>query len=177
MPNGEVHYKIWKRSWFVAIIMTAVLFLAYSDYWVVAAFVPIGYLLGRWISPDLDLVGINSDESRMMDDFKIFGAFMVAYWFPYAYLMRFVGLGRKGHRNFFSHFPVVGSSIRFVYLLFPFVIIFYYFSIPINPWFIPTLLGALIGLSIADTLHWAADTLESKSKKNRNKIMKDFFNF
>lgn len=175
MPNGKVHYKIWKRSWFLAITMAIILLVAASQYWLAAAFIPVGYFMGRYFSPDLDLVGINSDESRMMDDFKIFGAFMVAYWFPYAYLMRFIGIGRKGHRNFFSHFPVVSTIIRFLYLAIPVILAFYYFDLPVRPEYALIVTGVLVGMSIADTLHWAADMLESRAKRNRDRLWKELF--
>jgi hypothetical protein len=113
-----------------------------------------------YIDPDLDLIGITNAESRMMKHFKLFGAMMVAYWLPYAYVMRFVGLGRKGHRNFFSHFPGISTAIRLGWILvIPIGLTIYYnFTPPYHA--ILGLVGVWAGLTFADTLHYIMDVAQ-----------------
>lgn len=178
MADGKTHYTAWKYGSVAAVsagVATAALGLYLGDMNVVAAgpAIVVGYGLGRWISPDLDLVGANSDEGRMMKELKIVGALLFAWFSVYAYLMRFAGLGKKGHRNFFSHFPGVSTVIRLAWLLlFPLVSIPIYFSIQrgfgeyfVLPVTITCAVGVVAGLSIADTLHYVLDILPSTKRK------------
>jgi len=164
MPDGRTHHAIWKKAWPAAILVSAAAVTLTRDP-ILAASIPIGYFLGRYLSPDLDLVGINDDEARAMRELKIFGAFFAAYFLVYAYLMRFVGIGRKGHRNFFSHFPIVSTAIRLAWVLaIPAAVIWWYRIEPQTWWWI-TLVGIFSGLTLADTMHWFADVTEHKLRK------------
>jgi len=170
MPPGHVHYKIWKGTLIfipiaAAIVYYAALYTRSFNPVISALGVLIGGLLGRWIDPDLDLIGITNSESRMMRDLKLFGALLTAWWIPYSYLMRFVGIGKKGHRNFFSHFPGVSTLIRMLWLAAfpPFSFGAYWlmdhFTPP--PWLTPygsaLALGIFVGLTVTDTTHYIAD--------------------
>lgn len=179
MADGDTHYRGWKAGSVSAITAAAgiaglALYAGEPVLLVAAAATPAGYFLGRWLSPDLDLVGANSDESRMMRELKIIGALIFAWFSIYAYVMRFVGVGRKGHRNFFSHFPVISTTIRIAWLLlFPLI------SIPIYliwkngyseylllPQVVFSVLGVICGLSLADTVHYMLDvTHKPRSRK------------
>jgi uncharacterized metal-binding protein len=155
MPSGKVHMKIWRHAWLLPICFCAA--VSIWGYPIIGALIVIGYFLGRWIDPDLDELGLTSSEGRMMRELKVFGVLLTMLYLPYAYLMRFVGIGRRGHRNFFSHFPVIGTAIRLAWLLMiPGLIAWHYGFQPTQD-LIHGLFGVLIGLSIADWLHWAAD--------------------
>lgn len=73
-----------------------------------------GYLFSTFLlSPDLDLP--QSNPSRRWGPLKII-------WFPYQALF--------SHRSFFSHFPIISSLIRLVYLFPPiFIITFIIFKV------------------------------------------------
>lgn len=167
MPDGDRHHEIWRKDWFVIIPPIGMLIIyGVACPWLFLAipFVPIGYFLGQYLSPDLDLVGINQDEGRAMKDFKIIGALFVAWSTVYGYLMRFIGIGRKGHRNFFSHFPIVSTALRMLWFFgVPLFLIWWFLPVPtLVANFvvgIPTL-GVFLGLSPSDFLHWFADLTE-----------------
>lgn len=161
MPNGETHYRIWKTAAPVAVFYSAAFGLATAS-WEFGLITFAGYLLGRYISPDLDLIGINNDESRMMEELGPVGVVGVMLFFPYAYMMRFLGIGRRGHRNFFSHFPYISTTIRILWLLLiPGLLLWKFY--PIIFLWAPTIVGGLVaGLGFADFLHWLADITERK---------------
>jgi hypothetical protein len=116
----------------------------------------IGYYFGRYIDPDLDLISTSASESRLMEDFGIFGSIIVGYFVIYAYLMRFVGIGKKGHRNFYSHFPGVSTIIRLIWLLAPPTLVSWWFmDIPTELWVLYA--GLFCGLLLADCIHFILD--------------------
>lgn len=121
-----------------------------------------GYWIGKYITPDFDLIGLSWSEGELMRDFKIFGVVIVMWFMPYAYIMRFVGLGRKGHRNFFSHFPLIGSLIRLFWLVSPAAAAWIYFDLPLYPEMGYALVGVYLGLSLADGLHFIGDLPKGK---------------
>lgn len=165
MPSGKTHFNIWKMGWSLCLPLTITLALATSDWYMLALF-PLGYLMGRWIDPDLDLVGMSNAESRMMADFKIVGALITGWFVPYAYLMRFVGTDkRKGHRNFFSHFPGVSTIIRLAWLLWPtYLGVWYQYGVTIP---LDKTIIVFAGLTLADTLHYGADVLIGDNHANQ----------
>jgi len=159
MPNGKIHYRNWYYAAPIAFIGGGAVFYLTGGDLIVSMCVPLGYFLGRWIDPDLDQVGITNAEGRMMGELKIFGAITTAWFLPYAYIMRFVAIGRKGHRNFFSHFPGVGTVIRLVWMFWAIALVFWWYrwdyTYPLH-----ILLGIFVGLTLADGVHYIADVLE-----------------
>jgi uncharacterized metal-binding protein len=173
MPDGRTHHEIWKVGWIgaapaaLAVGAGAYLYSGYiEDLFALGGGMLAGYLLGKYISPDLDLIGVTTDESRLMEDFKIVGVVVVMIYFPYAYLMRFVGLGKHGHRNFFSHFPFVSTAIRLLWLLIlPLVLLYWLAGYTLGFYALQTLLGVFLGLGIADSYHAVADAFTSSIHK------------
>lgn len=167
MPSGSVHYRIYskKRKYikYIAAILSVITYgvtkqITWS-FLLGIGFV-IGYNLGRWIDPDQDTL-INDADGRLMRELGIFGAIIVAWFILYAYLMRFVGIGRKGHRNFFSHFPGVSTIIRLIYALAvpEFILVYGIYKwgwvFPVQGWY--AVAGVWLGLSWADMFHYWAD--------------------
>lgn len=97
-----------------------------------------GALLGLACQPDLD-----HDDGSISQHF-IRGVSSVAekvwwyYWLPYRKLM--------SHRSFWSHFPIVGTVIRVLYLFWW----MYAAGFPLPPAF-------LLGLVAVDAVHWFMD--------------------
>lgn len=156
MPSGKVHTKatgvVYASSLillpFVVSIEQALLF-------------SYGCLIGMVVTPDNDVdnghVGIGIVRhlfgSRVSDMYQ-------AYWYPYARIMP--------HRGFWSHFPIISTFIRFIYLSVPFL-----FLSLITGWraeinFYPL----LIGLIVVDSLHWLFDTVSTYFKRRINKYLK-----
>jgi uncharacterized metal-binding protein len=170
MSTGKVHYSYVKKIFPYYFVVFTVLYLILIRSFEIMGLIfwacgIIGYILERWVDPDLDQVGITGSEARLMKDFKIIGSIMVACWLPYAYSMRFISLGKtgkKGHRSFFSHSPVIGTIIRLVYMFLPLLI---YTAIWGNLYYeeIVGFLGLWIGLSFGDTIHLLLDVFPQDS--------------
>lgn len=173
MPGGDVHLSLWKKGIPLSAIGSGLLLAASQDPYMAGA-AAAGYLLGRYISPDLDLIGLSSDEGRMMQELKVFGLFVVMWFMPYAYIMRFVGIGRKGHRNFFSHFPFISTFIRLAWLLGPFIAAVYYWEpglVQANiDWLYSLSLGIFLGHSLSDLIHYLADMGYIRYRRRKWKI-------
>ena len=167
MSTGEVHYSVY-NWWRWLVIVVGVLTGFYNI--PLALGILIGYfVIARYITPDQDQVGITSEESRIMQELKIFGVLVICYFLPYAYFMRFIGIGRKGHRNFFSHTPGVGSLIRLTYLIMPLIACFLYFKWEFNEISVLLFVGAFLGLSFNDFLHSIYDIWPVNTKGKRVK--------
>lgn len=98
-----------------------------------------GCFSGLLLTPDLDV-----DNGSISEYFaaglgywpqKIWNA----YWMPYRKIM--------AHRSFLSHFPVVSTIIRIVYLFWW----LYFAGYPLPPAFV-------VGLITSDTIHWMMDS-------------------
>lgn len=151
MPSGKVHYKLWKRYSFLAIAAALVTGFLTEDV-VIGIFVLVGYFVGRWFDPDLDQISITAAEGRLMREIPLIGSLIVAYFVPYAYIMRIFG----GHRSFMTHFPGFSTAVRILWAMIPWMALAWYFQKPIP---FEILIGIFIGLTIADLIHWLADGL------------------
>jgi len=97
-----------------------------------------GALLGLMVMPDLDV-----DEGSISQHFVRSTSWIAekiwwGYWYPYRRLI--------SHRSFWSHFPVVGTAIRVLYLFWWFYLAG--FSLP------PAFLSGLVAV---DAIHWFMD--------------------
>lgn len=167
MANGKAHFTAYQRASFTPIVLAGVLLFIRPDWWLASFGILLGYfLVSRYLTPDIDLVGITSEESRAMREWHLIGVAWTMYWMPYAFLMRFVGLGRKGHRNFFSHVPLISTAIRYAYLVFPWtglaVVVAQYFSWTLPPFNWQLMGGAIAGSTILDTLHFVQDIFDKE---------------
>lgn len=156
MPQGKVHDKIWRITLPFVLLFTVIVLGTFS--YAIKKPDPmtfiIGYLIGSFIEPDLDQLAITTSEGRLLRWFKDIGAFIVGYFTWYAY--------RFKHRGI-SHFPIVGTATRWLWVLFPFMIVWVIygswenFNIYTKGWF----WWMFLGNSFSDLLHIGAD-FESK---------------
>jgi uncharacterized metal-binding protein len=157
MPKGTTHALISAGA------AGAMLYLTYSSGPSEALALASGCLAGILISPDLDVddgslsTGIVRREAGRIPAFA-----WRALWYPYARLIR--------HRSWLSHFPFIGTALRIAYL-------------GLIAWLILLLLGhpwpwaslpdwvpfAMIGLSISDLMHWAADGIFSTFQRRQSR--------
>ena len=122
----------------------------------------VGCLAGVILSPDLDISSRTRSEYlvyRYMGRFP--GALWFAFWWLYARLIP--------HRSPLSHWPIIGTMGRFLYVYLFGGFLWYGAAwlitgtgawIPMFQWLqTPTFAWALVGLSLADTLHFFMDFL------------------
>lgn len=156
MPDGATHHKIWKIGLsglpLVDIGLTlaaAPLIFSYREHWVFSVGIPIGYLYGLFIDPDLDIVGMTQAEGRMMNTFPIIGNIMVGYWTVYGAFFR------RHHRSWLTHGPFISTAIRYAFS-------FWWLFLLDRWWYVGAtffLVGMFFGTCYADILHWAADKI------------------
>lgn len=156
MPSGKVHLRVWTRLLKPVMIAVSVLLFVelmfYQTAW--TFFLAPGYLVGYYLDPDLDQIGLTAAEGRMMRAWGFLGACFVAYWLPYAYLHNQI----SKHRGY-SHWPLVGTMTRWLWLWLPYVVAHTYFhlSFPVSIIFNKVVLFLFLGNSIADYIHAALD--------------------
>lgn len=163
MSDGQTHHRVWRRNLLLVPPLTVITYLAtdglgvicftkfcLSASVIISAGVPTGYLMGRYIDPDLDQMGTTAAEGRLVNEIPILGHFLYGHWSTYGSIFR------KHHRSIITHFPVLSTIIRIIYQFYPLFILIWakeWFHISIPLFFF----GILIGLSFADFLHWYKD--------------------
>lgn len=149
MPDGITHHKYYKKG-FVVIIPEALL-LAVWDY-KFAFGTLVGYGMGRWVDGDWDIMGTNNAEGRLVNEIPILGHFIFGISSTYGSIFR------KHHRSFITHFPIVSTIIRLVFVLIvPFIFLDSWgINLIGNGWHM-FWLGLWGGLSQADGIHWFLD--------------------
>lgn len=144
MANGKTHDSITIAIAACSSMATLAATSSISSALLVGA----GCLLGIFVGPDLDQESINGSEWRIVKATFGLGFLWVMFWYPYALFFK--------HRSFGSHFPVVSTFIRLLYLsIIPFVISLWFpgaFAI-LGAW----IFWIFIGLSFSDLGHWVAD--------------------
>lgn len=121
-----------------------------------------GCLAGIILSPDLDV------EHRTESEYLIYrwlGKFLGAVWFAFWWLYGKV----IPHRHFISHFPVIGTLGRIAYIYLLGGVLWYGSTVlvtgsgawlPLMAWLAnPTFSWGVVGLILADTLHYIMDVL------------------
>lgn len=163
MPDGETHYGYFKLGAFAAIPISAAVAIFSDPY--LGAGIAIGYLAGRWVDPDLDQPGLTAAEGRMFREMRFLGALFASYWLPYGYLCR------RHHRSAWTHFPLLSTALRLVWL-FPIIYIAGRFlGIPYNHDSRIVIGGVWLGLSMADAIHYAADMMSGEIGKWRRRSL------
>lgn len=141
MPSGKVHIRYWKYVLpFSCIVSVILMFYSFLS----GMMFLLGYLLGYICDPDLDKLGITSAEGRALHKFGIFGLLWIMYWMPYAFLTKHRGI---------SHVPILGTAIRFLYLLIiPMALVLYY-TIPLSDQVLWMAGWCFVGLVMSDLVH------------------------
>lgn len=158
MPSGKVHAQC-------SLVLAAPTFGfvagATSDY-AAAGACALGCLLGIMLTPDLDQETLSSSEHAFIKYTLGLGFLWTMLWYPYARLIK--------HRSPFSHFPILGTAGRLLYLLLLLLIPSFWgwHLIAPPPETIRLLLFALGGLALSDAAHWLLDTrFPNLGKKRR----------
>lgn len=112
----------------------------------------IGYdIVGRFCTPDWDIVAMTKDEGRMLNEIWIVGPVLVGVSTIYG------GYFRRHHRSFITHFPFVSTSIRYL-------LVFWYPLLEIirhkSVWGAYLMVGMFIGTSLSDLIHWYLDMIK-----------------
>jgi len=158
-----VHDAEWKKRVAYPTIISVVgitLSLYYQEVLLALAFLGVsaGYVLGRFITPDADQLTFTRGSGLLMQKFGFFGLLIAMWFMPYAYMLKYIGLGgRKGHRSTMSHGIIIGTVFRLAWLLLPAALAALWSGLAIPAvvaWFF---LGVLAGLSLSDYIHIAAD--------------------
>jgi uncharacterized metal-binding protein len=150
MPNRSVHNT---ATIFVAISLPFVI-KSYNIGMVNQIALSTGALAGVILSPDLDL----SENKRFFGQRGIFGLFYFlwrVYWYPYGKLLH--------HRGVLSHFPIIGTSLRLLYVGWPFLLIWLYFGniqLDLGP-----LKWVFFGLCVVDTVHALMDVVTTTIRR------------
>jgi hypothetical protein len=110
----------------------------------------VGYEFGRYCTPDWDIMGTTSSEGWMVNELPVIGHFL--FGLSSAYGSAF----RRWHRSFITHFPFVSTGLRHL-LLFWWIWFEIYRSTGHWEWLIFIFIGAYVGNSISDAIHWYLD--------------------
>jgi hypothetical protein len=159
MPSGEVHDVHWKIGWFVAVpaaltvcVITSQMPLRNFSSFFTGTGVLAGYALQRYVNPDADLIGVTKGEGMLINHLGIIGGFIFSYFAFYGYVFR------KHHRSIWTHGPLIGTAIRYVYLFWwPFREI--YWSTHDLAWLVFIFVGMFVGTSLGDVFHWLDDKI------------------
>lgn len=160
MPDGATHHKIHQKGLPLAILASVGSFYLFRDYAPPVGLM-VGYLMGRWIDPDLDQMGTTQAEGRMVNELPVVGVFFYGWWSIYGSIFR------RHHRSFITHFPGVSTFVRMLWG-FWWVALLPYFGLVTGGWATSLLLlmvGVFLGQTLADALHWAADVITGELKK------------
>lgn len=121
-----------------------------------------GMVVGLLVTPDLDLNNGNISDTMIRKVFPPAQWLWRFLWTPYSLLVP--------HRSVFSHFPLLGTTLRigYVFLVLNLINLFGYFILRnfdtvslvwVWNW------SFFFGLAHADIIHWAADnTIKSKEQ-------------
>jgi hypothetical protein len=120
--------------------------------WKLALGNAIGYLMGQFADPDWDLITANNSESRMINKLPILGNFMFGISSMYGSFFF------HHHRSFWSHFPIISTIIRLVFIfIVPFIFLDSWEINLIGDGWWKLWIGVWIGLSQSDAVHYALD--------------------
>lgn len=121
-----------------------------------AVLFPLGALTGMWLTPDLDQETTNRIEGKMLRHrffpVKVLGYVYVFYWLPYAKWLP--------HRSPISHWPVLGTAVRLIYLSPVLIALALLFGIDFQHILLYNTREIslfLLGLVTSDTLHFVLD--------------------
>lgn len=143
MPNGEIHAQAANKAAF-ALCTTSIIGAVLVHPLFVG--VAVGGLVGCIVDPDLDHEWRTQSEQRVRRFNPVVGLLWSAYWSPYDWA--------HPHRGT-SHTWPYGTLVRFVYALWPLLIV----SVFLAHWAVVLAWWSLVfvGLSVQDCLHLYMD--------------------
>jgi hypothetical protein len=149
MPNGEIHHANYKSGYILA---TSVSLMSSLLDWKFGLGYFCGYTFHRWCDNDWDIMGSSAAEGRMVNELPIIGHIL------YGVSSSYGSFFRRRHRSFWTHFPVVSTAIRMVWVfIVPFTFLDAYgVNFIGNGWHL-FWTGWLLGQSHADAIHWWLD--------------------
>ncbi len=156
MPQGFVHYRLFRVCYLIEIPEVFYLLLLNPTF-AIAHF--IGYSFHRYCDNDWDILGTNKAESRAIHELSILGYLL------YGVSSIYGAIFMRKHRSFVTHFPLVSTAIRLLFLFWWLPILIFINHWQIAKWQWIALLGFWIGLSQADMIHWMADNIWSDDSK------------
>ena len=111
-----------------------------------------GYSLGRYFDPDLDLMGASACEGRIVNELPLIGHFIFGATSAYGSTFR------RFHRSWVTHLPFVSTLIRLIFVgMVPFLICENFAINLIGQGWHMFWVGVWLGLSQADGIHWFLD--------------------
>ena len=158
MASGKKHAKATK--WILAPTIVGAGIFSYSvlqmEPWQAIQFgllSGLGNVMTLYINPDQDQESLNRVEYKWIHNTIGLFFLCIAFWGPYAVLVP--------HRNWFSHFPIVGTIFRYAYLKLGIgLLIFVLTKYPV-PEICYTIrwydIAVVLGMAISDILHWIMD--------------------
>ncbi len=149
MPSGDIHYHYYMKGYWVEI--PATLSLALVDMQFALGNI-CGYSAGRYFDPDIDLMGCSACEGRLVNELPVIGHLLFGATSAYGSIFR------GHHRSFITHFPVVSTLIRIIFVGFVPFLLCDNLGINLigNGWH-KFWLGFWAGLSTADFIHFWLD--------------------
>jgi uncharacterized metal-binding protein len=153
MPSGKVHAI---ATCVAAGTLSPVVYLAAQSIPAALAFAG-GCMVGLVVTPDLDVRDRDTHSETIMRHARhCLGAIWNVLWWPYARLI-------PRHRHPLSHWPILGTVLRLVYLLM--IPVFLWWGLgrlvslpsPLPVLSNPLTWWAIGGLALVDVLHWGMD--------------------
>ncbi len=154
MPPGFFHHRIYK-SCYIIMIPTSIYLIFWNPIFGIGSI--LGYLFGRYCDPDWDIATGSSAEFRAINELKIFG--YVLYGISSFYGAVFM----RHHRSMITHFPVLSTVIRLIFLFWWIGLLYYFNVIQFDWWQLWLGLGIIFGLSESDLNHWLCDSIWPES--------------
>jgi len=175
MSNGIRHHELWRQGWITALPLSLAVYGAVdlsrpawacskmgcfsgNDFYTIGTILSYGF--GMFVNPDADQVGITHAEGLMINKIPILGHFLYGYWQIYGSIFR------RHHRSFWTHFPIISTSIRFLWQFWAIYAILILKDFH-APWIYQTLTGVFIGMVYSDYLHWLEDKRSGELKRSR----------
>jgi hypothetical protein len=182
LPSGNVHYKFYKFGFLTSIPSSLYMLVNISPS--IAFGNIMGYWFHRYCDNDWDIVGINHSEGRAIRELKVIG------WLIYGVSSMYGAIFMDNHRSFLTHFPLVSTLLRLIFLFWWIPVLWFFNKITIEFWEVQFAVGFLLGLSQADTYHYFADMIwqevedklvlrifNKKKRNSRNKIKPKYKEF
>ncbi len=155
MPPGFFHQNIQNACYIIA-VPTSIYLTIQNPIFGIGTI--LGYGFGRYCGPDWDCGAImNKNESNMIHELKPIGYLL--YGISSIYGAIFI----KFHRSAITHFPVLSTFIRYLFVFWWIGLLYYFNIIQFDWWQIWFGLGFLFGGSESDLNHWLCDKIWPES--------------